>query len=371
MDALRKVILSGCVALAALFVVPGTVLGRPTPPACIDGTSQTFSATGALQSYALPPGTTALLITANGASGGRVWISQFGPLFSLASSGVHLQAGVTVSGLTTVGVVVGGIGGDGSGLFGGGGGGGGSFVFTPSAIPLVAAGGGGGGAFAFIGGNAQLTPAGTDGSGSYGGAGGTSGSGGGGDKGPFGGGGGGGGGFFSAGGDGTFPGGGGGHQVSPPGDGAGGAGVSTFGYVGGSGGYGGGAGAVFGGGGGGGYSGGGGGDGVAGGGGSFVAPGATTYEASVFTIGAPMDGSVTICATAIAISAVPALDRRGLLLLALLLAGLGVLGARSSNPRFLARRPTRDPAGIESPARRSGDRRRRRSRLPTGGRSRS
>jgi IPTL-CTERM motif len=69
-----------------------------------------------------------------------------------------------------------------------------------------------------------------------------------------------------------------------------------------------------------------------------VAAGGTTFASSVLTNRAPMDGSVTICATAIATAAVPALDPRGLVLLALLLAGLGVLAARSSKPRFLARR---------------------------------
>ena len=57
------------IACACLVAAPLVLLAQPpSPPACIDGTSQTFSATGALQTYSVPPGTTALLITAEGAT---------------------------------------------------------------------------------------------------------------------------------------------------------------------------------------------------------------------------------------------------------------------------------------------------------------
>jgi len=85
-------------------------------------------------------------------------------------------------------------------------------------------------------------------------------------------------------------------------------------------------------------AGGGGGGTINGGGGSFVVAAGTTFASSVLTNRAPMDGAVTICATAIATAAVPALDPSGLLLLALLLSGFGVLAVKTSRLRFLARR---------------------------------
>src|SRR5258708_19885686 len=78
----------------------------PSPPACIPGTSQSFSATGAFQTYTVPPGTTALLITANGASGGRGRTPDPTSM-SPPSHGAHLQAGTPVGGLASLAVVVG------------------------------------------------------------------------------------------------------------------------------------------------------------------------------------------------------------------------------------------------------------------------
>ena len=303
------------IGAAALLTLPLAMPAAPevvTPPACIDGTSQSFSATGAKQPYSVPAGTTALLITANGASGGNGFPAepagvpiQGGPPASAPGGfGAHLIAGVPVSGLTTLDVVVGSAGATPGTPGSSGAGGGGSFVFTPGGTLLVAAGGGGGagGGFAPIPGvAAQLVTGGASGVGSGFGPGGTSGSGGIGGTVATGAGG-GGGGFLGAGTNGIGPGSGfGGHQISPPGDAGGGA----PGVGGGAGGFGGGGGSATGGGGGG-YSGGGGGGflpgtaGAGGGGGSFVAASGTTFASSLLT--GPGNGSVIICATAIALS---------------------------------------------------------------------
>jgi len=316
-----------CIALAALVPAPVVLFASPAPPACVS-TPQTFSATGAVQTYSVPSGTTALLITADGASGGRG--SGLISGISAASHGAHLQAGIPVSSpLLSLDVVVGGAGGDGPLSTSGAGGGGGSFVFTAAGVAFVAAGGGGGGFLAVAGADAQLGPGGGNGGGTFGGAGGTAGSGGAGGTdamNPVSAG--GGGGFLTAGGNGagTTLFGSGGHRVSPPGDAAGGSG-SVNGTNGGSGGFGGGGGGAVGAGaGGGGYSGGGGGGfGAGGGGGSFVATGGTIYASSVLTTTG--NGSVTICATAIA-EAIPALSSCGLISMALLLLTAGMVLSR-------------------------------------------
>src|SRR5262245_7684320 len=130
-------------ALLTLSPATPAIAGTPTPPTCIAGTSQSFSATGALQTYSVPAGATALLITANGGSGGSV-IAESG-FFVPGGRCAFIVAGVPVSGLTTLDVVVGSAGrlrdhrpgGDEPGTSGGGGG---SFVFTPGGTLLVAAG---------------------------------------------------------------------------------------------------------------------------------------------------------------------------------------------------------------------------------------
>jgi hypothetical protein len=294
----------GAVLATLLLLAFPAVLFAQGPPACIAGTSQSFSATGALQTYSVPAGTTALLITANGGSGGSGVAGDGGSI--AGGLGAHLVAGVPVSAIATLDVVVGSGGGNGEGFAPGGGGGGGSLVFTPGGTLLVAAGAGGGGSFQFFGGAAQLGTNGAPGGsgGSLDGAGGTAGSGGGGGVQVEGGNGSGGGGFLGDGADGVAPNSGfGGHRISPPGTAAGGAAFPGAG----AGGFGGGGGAGDAtGAGGGGYSGGGGGSGATfinftydsgGGGGSFVAAGGTTYAASL--LGSPGDGSVAICATAI------------------------------------------------------------------------
>jgi len=294
------------------------LFAQAQPPACVSA-QRTFSATGAMQSYDVPVGATALLLSVNGASGGNgVGSGTSTP----GGFGFHEKVGLPASGLTSLTVVVGGAGGTPPSSFSSGGGGGGSFVFN-AAGPLVIGGGGGGGAWFSGGGSAQSGAAGANGSGPVGGAGGTAGNGGAGAGNTDLESGGGGGGFFSAGGNGagTFFGFG-GHQISAPGDAAGGAGSSAAGGIGGGGGA-----ASFGGGGGGGYSGGGGGGaGAGGGGGSFVAASGTIYESSLLATSG--DGSVTICATAIITPPVPApmLDRWAWVMLVLLTASILLIG---------------------------------------------
>lgn len=280
----------------SVLVDPATVRAQPPlPPACIAGTSQTFSATGALQVYSVPPGAGALLITADGASGGGFYSGA--TAVSFGGFGAHLQAEIPVSGIATVDVVVGSAGIDDRSSSGAGGGGG-SFVFTPAGTPLVAVGGGGGSAGSNPGGDAQLGPNGGAGGGDTGGAGGTGGLGGKGGTDNLGFAGGGGGGFLGAGGYGGFAAG--GNQEPPGGDGVGGGSPgANGGFGGGGGGYGsGGGGGGYSGGGGGGYSGGGG-EGnpnAGGGGGAFMVAAGTAFESFVrVTTG---DGSVTICAAA-------------------------------------------------------------------------
>ena len=278
--------------LAALFAA---ALPAQSPPACIPGTEQAFSATGSVQSYTVPAGATAVYIVAQGASGGSAsgnaggFSVRLGVVASVAA-GAHLN------------VVVGGQGED-AAAGAGAGGGGASTVDAGVAGLLVAAGGGGGATVCCGGGTAELgTMGGFDRLG--GGTGGMYGSGGGGGwSGSAGDGGGAGGGFLGAGGAGIGPqAGAGGHQIGSPGDAAGGSGGAPGGGSGGFGGGGGGAASAVGGGGGGGggYSGGGGGGSggfFAGGGGSFWAAGATVVDSELLTTAGP--GSVTICAAAL------------------------------------------------------------------------
>lgn len=298
-------------ALAALSTAPQA---QAQLPACSAGTAQSFGATGAVQSYTIPPGATSLVIIANGASGGKAKFA-FAP-----RTGAHIAALVPAPSLAMLNVIVGVAGGS-SGSYAGGGGGG-SFVYTPSGTLLVAAGGGGGAGYSDSGndaqlgqngGNAVVPPAGA------GGAGGTAGDGGVGGISTSGYNGGGGGGFLSAGIDGVDGlSGKGGDRISSPGDAAGGAGSANGGFGGG-----GGAGQT-GGGGGGGYSGGGGGglgehaDG-AGGGGSFVTTNGTTLESAM--IDGLGNGRVTICAI---LRSAPTLSPWALGLLTLVLTGLGL-----------------------------------------------
>jgi hypothetical protein len=299
----RAVWLALSVSLSVCWLLGSPALSaRQSPPACVPGTEQTFTATGTYQTYPVSVDSTAVYIVADGASGG----AQNG---HPGGHGAHLAAEVLARGPNPLTVVVGRAGSAGHGTNAAAGGGGGSFVYDIQNFLLVAAGGGGGAGKLSSGLDARLTGTGGDGGGSAGGFGGAGGLGaeGGGDGSTCGGG--GGGGFLGAGNSGAcltpaHS----GHQITPPGDAAGGAGgaaTGTGGSAGGSGGFGGGAGggggggggtALFGGGGGGGgYSGGGGGDytNYGGGGGTLVADDATFFAASVLTTAG--DGAVTIC----------------------------------------------------------------------------
>ncbi len=271
-------------ALAAAVGAAGLVAGVPAPAQAAAAT--TFTYTGAEQTYPIPDGTTALVITAVGASG------HAGNNFEVGGPGAVVTASVSMTalpaGTTTLYVEVGGPGalavggfnGGGSTGVGGGGGGGASDVRTTSitTVPdsaltpandsrLVVAGGGAGGGGASCG-----APGGTAGDTSVTGPG----NGGNGNDAPCGG----------HGGDGGLGG---------TAGGTGGAGTATFDCPGGNGSLGqGGAGSCFGGGGGGGgyYGGGAGGFGGGGGGGggagsSFWVTGATNTSMSEDTTGVP------------------------------------------------------------------------------------
>lgn len=223
-------------------------------------------------------------IDAAGAQGGDGRsTADAGGLGAIIDGDVFLTAG------TELGIVVGGVGGNGETTTFGGGGGGGTFVFVVGATnPLIVAGGGGGAVECCAdGGDAQLGTAGAAGSGTNPGVGGTNGDGG--TGGTAEGSGGGGAGWFSNGTDGA-----GGYN------GFGGFGPPSFaggtGFLINPGGFGGGGGGSIGsGGGGGGYSGGGGGGYSGGGGGSFEDDSVTLNTATVGNIG---NGYVDITAVA-------------------------------------------------------------------------
>ncbi len=101
--------------------------------------SQTFTPTGALDEFIVPPNTNNIRIVAIGAPGGTNFFGDPG------GDGAHFEANFAVVPGETLRVGVGGQGGH-AVLTGGGGGGGASFVarLAPSLEPLVIAGGGGG-----------------------------------------------------------------------------------------------------------------------------------------------------------------------------------------------------------------------------------
>ena len=114
------------------------------------------------------------------------WGAQGGSALSGGGLGAEMGGDITLAQGTTLGVLVGGQGGNDTFGYGyAGGGGGGSFVFVNPSTPLVAAGGGGGGGFLGVPGRPGLATrsgsAGSNGGFTFsGGAGGTYGSGGGG-----------------------------------------------------------------------------------------------------------------------------------------------------------------------------------------------
>lgn len=252
MHSFRSRSVAAGVAVSTLAVVAALLAVAPASAAPI-GTSETFSATGAIQTWTVPSGVTTVFVELAGGQGGRS--------FGWGGTGAELTGTLSVTPGETLNVIVGGQGADGVEFSLGAGGGGGSFIYTTADETgiLAAAGGGGGNGSNDFATGASLTTSGIAG-GSGGGAGGTSGSGGGA---AFGG---GGGGLLGSGANGSF-GVGGGSVVSGA---AGGSGTSAGGFGGG------GAASSSPGGGGGGYSGGGGGGfsgnaGGGGGGGSFFA----------------------------------------------------------------------------------------------------
>jgi len=260
---------------------------------CSAGGSQTFTPSGAIDTFKIPVCATSLIIDAYGAQGG------FDPQYSTtAGGGAHIKG--TFAALSgTLHVIVGKK--DPTSAYPGGGGGA-SFVYVNAtdALPLIAAAGGGGATCNASGGPGSATTSPTNSTtGDGNGAGGSNGNGGTGggltgnasDPGT----GGGGAGWLTNGGDGTVVSKGGGGQA-PRNGGTGGT-AGAFGHVGGFGGGGGSAGSCGAGGGGGGFNGGGGGNnwngsatGAGGGGGSYNGGTNQTNTAG----GHAGDGSVTI-----------------------------------------------------------------------------
>jgi hypothetical protein len=168
---MRRFASSGWRRYALAFVVVGASLGvmgaqcAPTkepvkePPPEEPHGSATFSFTGAVQSFTVPEGVTAITIDAFGAEGGDGVANNFG--FGNGGLGGRAKADVAVTPGETLDVIVGGHGGDalsgvsfglgGTGGFAnpggqnGGGGGGASDVRRVGSRLVVAGGGGGGG----------------------------------------------------------------------------------------------------------------------------------------------------------------------------------------------------------------------------------
>lgn len=216
-------------------------------------TAQTFGATGTVQNWTVPAGVTQVYVDIAGAQGGASYGGGGG--------GAELTGNISVTPGSTLHIIAGSYGTNGSVYSRGAGGGGGSFVYTtPDQSGILAAAGGGGGAASNNFPSGASTGTSGNGGGNGGGAGGTGGNGGG--AGTAGG----GGGLLTNGGSAQ---GGGGGSVASGGLGAGGA---TTSYAGGGGG---------------GYSGGGGGrynfsnNGGGGGGGSYFAGSLTGAAAGI------------------------------------------------------------------------------------------
>jgi hypothetical protein len=138
------------------------------PTAAVAADPVTFSATGAAQTYAVPPGVTSITATVNGAAGGA--FSPGSTPNVVGKNGGQTKATLLVAPGTVLTLVVGKAGsvrgagtsvayggGGAAGGSGGAGGGGGSFVFGPTGTLLLAAGGGGGFGGVFGGGEGAGT----------------------------------------------------------------------------------------------------------------------------------------------------------------------------------------------------------------------
>lgn len=253
MNSLRCRLVAAGVTVTTLSAA-AVIAATPSFASIATDTSQTFSATGAVQNWTVPAGVTQVYVDISGAQGGASYGGGWG--------GAELTGTINVTPGQTLHIIAGSMGRDGVRYGAGAGGGGGSFIYTtPDQAGILAAAGGGGGAGSnTFPSEASTTTSGTPGL-NGGGAGGTDGNGGG--AGTAGG----GGGLLTDGG--SAQGGGGRSVVNGAAGGSGGSyGAGGFGGGGGTSSY---AGA-----GGGGYSGGGGGrfnggNGGGGGGGSFFA----------------------------------------------------------------------------------------------------
>jgi hypothetical protein len=125
------------------------------PAAAVAAEPVTFSATGAAQTFTVPPGVTSITATVGGAAGGPFAAGGTGG--SAGKNGGQTKATLLVAPGNVLTLVVGKAGsvrgagtsvayggGGAAGGPGGAGGGGGSFVFGPTGVLLLAAGGGGG-----------------------------------------------------------------------------------------------------------------------------------------------------------------------------------------------------------------------------------
>ena len=232
--------------LTAAMLPAVTSIVAPTALQAQSLSSQTFSYTGAAQTFTVPAGVTSVIVDAYGASGGQAYIVGAG------GSGGRVQATIAVTsgesltvnvggagaGFIDAGLGAGGFNGGGNGAFSLAGGGGGASDVRRGGTALVIAGGGGGagvsnvaggsggdtvganGASPSGGGGGTQTAGGTAGAAGVGGNAGNPGSSGNGGAGSSDGGGGGGGGYYG--------GGGGGWKGNPLPNGGGGGGGSSY-----------------------------------------------------------------------------------------------------------------------------------------------
>jgi len=155
------------VAVSALATVAALLAPAPAFAATTD-TSQTFQPTGAVQTWTVPTGVTAIYVDLAGAQGGASYGGGGG--------GAELTGTLSVTPGETLNIIAGAAGGAGQQYFTGAGGGGGSFIYTTADLAGIrAAAGGGGGASSNTGASAANTTASGTNGGSGGGAGGTDG----------------------------------------------------------------------------------------------------------------------------------------------------------------------------------------------------
>lgn len=235
MHAFRSRALAASIAVTTLAAAAAFATTVPASAATADA-SQTFSATGGVQTWTVPAGVDHVYVDIAGAQGGAG--------YGGGGAGAELTGTLSVTPGQQLSVLVGTMGANGRQYSAGGGGGGGSFIYTsPDQAGILAAAGGGGGTGSNRYGFGASTTTTANSGDNGGGAGGTAGNGGGGGTNA-----GGGGGLLTAGG-GSGPGqavaaGGGGGSGSRPGGFGGGGGSSSV-AAGGGGGYSGGGGGGY------------------------------------------------------------------------------------------------------------------------------